>query len=165
MSDLQKQIEKLQAENEELEEQLKSTPEVSGFEEQIEKLQEENAELKEQLSALQEEFEKLQAENAEFEEQLKNMPDISDIEAQLEKLEAENLSLTEQLKDSQGIAYSAIKSMLEEKKVQKEKGVLNRGSLKILGTGDNVEADIVEEGMYFTGDKVYKWGDILHLDK
>ena len=85
--------------------------------------------------------------------------------AQIKILQKENANLAEQLKDSQGIAYSAIKSMLEEKKIQKEKEILNRGSLKILGTGDNVEADIVEEGMYFSGDKIYKWGDILHLDE
>ena len=63
------------------------------------------------------------------------------------------------------MAYLAFKNLMAEQKMKKEKDIQNRGSLKILGTGDNVEADIVEEGMYYAGDKVYKWGDVLHLDK
>ncbi len=86
------------------------------------------------------------------------------LQEQIKALQEENAVLSEQLQDSKGIACSAIRELMELQKLRKEKEIMGRGALKIVGTADAVDADIVEEGMYLAGDKIYKWGEMLYLD-
>ena len=117
-----------------------------------------------QIKALQEDNKQAAKEETD-KKQRQLLEQIDMMQEQINSLQNENASLIEQLQNSKGRAYNIIKELMEEQKQKKEKEILNKSVLKILGTEDIIDADIIDEGLYLAGDMVYKWGETLYLEK
>ena len=88
---------------------------------------------------------------------------MNNLREQIVNLQKKNAILAEQLQNSKAIAYSAIKDLIEAQKNRRKDD--SRGALRIMATDTTLDADIIDEGLYLAGNKIYKWGDTMRLDQ
>ena len=163
----------VEEEPEEIEEvvEVKDEEEMETVEETADGKETEETSLIDQMKLLQVQIKALQEDNKQAakeetdKKQRQLLEQIDMMQEQINSLQNENASLIEQLQNSKGRAYNIIKELMEEQKQKKEKEILNKSVLKILGTEDIIDADIIDEGLYLAGDMVYKWGETLYLEK
>ena len=99
------------------------------------------------------------SEYLQYAQQTQSKPNKDEEQDELEQLQAELSAL-----DAGKNRMSLDEYMARQRAIEEAKEQLRRRKIKIVGSGGRVNAKAIQNGVFVSGSKVYKWGDARLLD-